>query len=245
MDKKIFTIVTNEKVACGTFRMELECPGVGKMKPGQFVDIALEGKFLRRPISVCDSSEGRLTLIYKVVGEGTSQMSDMRTGAGLELLTGLGNGYDLSECHDAALLVGGGLGAAPLYFLSKELLALGRKVSVVLGFNTKDETILADGFRALGVNLLIATMDGSEGVKGFVTDAIERETLEYDYFYCCGPMPMIRALCTTLDSPGEASLEQRMGCGAGFCYGCSFQTAKGPKRICKDGPVFKKEDILW
>lgn len=245
MDKRIFTITANGKVACGTFRMELECPQEEKMKPGQFVDVALEGKFLRRPISVCDSSIGRLTLLYKVVGSGTRQMSGMGVGEKLELLTGLGNGFDLSACREAALLAGGGIGAAPLFLLCKELLAQGKKVTVALGFNRKDEVVLADEFKALGANLLIATMDGSCGVKGFVTDAIAQARPQYDYFYCCGPMPMMKALCTSLDCRGEASLEQRMGCGAGFCYGCTCQTAGGPRRVCKDGPVFKKEEIVW
>ena len=215
------------------------------VRAGQFIDIAIPGFFLRRPISVCDARGDNLVLYYKVVGAGTQVLSTLPVGTELDTLTGLGNGFRPHACCKTALLVGGGLGAAPLYLLTRELLALNRKVSVVLGFNSAEEIVLADEFRAMGIEPIIATMDGSAGVKGFVTDAIAQAAPTYDYFFTCGPMPMMKALCTTLPTPGQASLEERMGCGGGFCYGCSIQTRSGVQRVCKDGPVFDKEDILW
>ena len=185
-------------------------------------------------------------LLYKTVGEGTRKLATLPVGTQLSVLTGLGRGFDASACTSSALLVGGGLGAAPLYLLAKKLKAQGKKVNVVLGFNKASEIVLEQEFRALCDQLVFSTLDGSVGVKGFVTDAIkEMAGLSYDYFYTCGPMVMMKAVCCALEGPGEASLEERMGCGAGFCYGCSIQTTAGPRRVCKDGPVFNKEEILW
>lgn len=245
MQKLKFTIESNDKVARDTFRLTLHSPEFEPCRSGQFVDVALEGFFLRRPISVCDCERGRLTLLYKTVGQGTLKMSGMLPGETLELLCGLGHGFTVESCRSKALLLGGGLGAAPLHLLAKELISAGRSVSVALGFNTAEEIVLSDEYRALGIAPLIATLDGSVGVKGFVTDAVRRACPEYDFFYTCGPLKMMQAVCSELDRPGEASLEERMGCGAGFCYGCSCHTAVGAKRICKDGPVFRKEDIIW
>ena len=245
MEKIIFTISGNDAVARDTFRLRLRADVPVTVRSGQFVDIALEGFYLRRPISVCDCSPEGLTLVYKTVGAGTRQMSAMRPGETLELLTGLGHGFSPEECSADALLVGGGLGAAPLHLLCKELIAAGKRVSVVLGFNREDEIVLRNEYRALGIEPVIATLDGSVGVKGFVTDAIREAAPKCDFFYTCGPMKMMQAVCAALPCPGEASLEERMGCGAGFCYGCSCHTAVGAKRICKDGPVFRKEDIIW
>lgn len=245
MQKLKFTIESNDKVARDTFRLRLASAEFEACRSGQFVDIALEGFFLRRPISVCDCGPGTLTLLYKTVGAGTGQMSLMRPGEELDLLCGLGHGFTPESCRSKALLLGGGLGAAPLHLLAKELLAAGRSVSVALGFNRADEIVLSDEYRALGITPLIATLDGSAGVKGFVTDAVRQAAPEYDFFYTCGPLKMMQAVCSGLDRPGEASLEERMGCGAGFCYGCSCHTTVGAKRICKDGPVFRKEDIIW
>ena len=245
MQKLRFTIQSNTPVARDTFRMRLSCPEMDPCRSGQFVDIALDGFFLRRPISVCDCGPGSLTLLYKTVGSGTMMLSRMQPGDTLELLCGLGHGFTPESCRAKALLAGGGIGAAPLYLLAKELLAAGRQVSVFLGFNRADEVLLREEFSTLGIRPHIATMDGSEGTKGFVTDAIREAKPEYDFFYTCGPMKMMQAVCGTLDCRGEASLEERMGCGAGFCYGCSCHTMVGAKRICKDGPVFKKEDIIW
>ncbi len=242
MEKQLYTIAENRLVAADTYRLVLS--GKGKVD-GEFVHLEIPGFYLRRPLSVCDSEEGRFTLLYKTVGEGTRVLATLPEGSQLSVLTGLGKGFDASACSKSALLVGGGLGAAPLYLLAKELKRQGKKVTVVLGFNKADEIVLANEFKALCDGFALATMDGSVGVKGFVTDAIRTLDPAYDYFYTCGPMIMMKVVCQALEGPGEASLEERMGCGAGFCYGCSVQTAHGPRRVCKDGPVFKKEEILW
>ena len=245
MEKHIFTIESNLAAADKTFRLELACDDPMLVVPGEFVDIALEGYYLRRPLSICDRRPGHITLIYKTVGQGTAKLAQMVPGEKLDILTGLGKGFDPSACRENALLVAGGLGAAPLYLLCKELKAQGKKVTVILGFNHENEIVLADEYRSLCDSLAIATLDGSVGYKGFVTDVIAAMKPEYDYFYTCGPMVMMKAVCGMLEGDGEASLEERMGCGAGFCYGCSCHTKGGTKRICKDGPVFKKEDIIW
>lgn len=245
MYKNIFRIDGNDAVARNTFRLRLSAGFPLAVQPGQFVDIALDGFFLRRPISVCDCDGESLTLLYKAVGEGTRRMSEMKAGGTLELLHPLGHGFSATACRESALLVGGGLGAAPMHLLCKKLLSEGKKVCVVLGFNTADEVVLREEFSSLGVEPHFATVDGSAGTRGFTTDVIAGLQPEYDFFYCCGPMVMMKNLCAALDSPGEASLEERMGCGAGFCYGCSCHTTVGTKRICKDGPVFRKEDIIW
>ena len=210
--------------------------------PGEFVNIKLDGFYLRRPISVCDVQGDVLTLIYKVVGGGTEAMSKMCAGTELLLLTGLGNGYDLSLSGDHPLLIGGGVGVPPMYWLAKKLLAQGKRVSVVLGFNTEDEVFFEDEFRSLGCDVTVTTVDGSHGVKGFVTDALPDD---FTYFYTCGPMPMFKALNKTVKTSGQFSFEERMGCGFGACMGCSCKTLAGNKRICKDGPVLKKEEIIW
>ena len=243
MNKGSYIIVSNECVAERTFRMVLDGDCSQLARPGQFVDLALEGRFLRRPFSVMEWGDGRLTILYKIVGEGTLQMSSLGAGECLDLLTGLGNGFDASACRHSALLVGGGLGAAPLYMLAKQLLAEGKKVQVVLGFNKASEIVLEEQYRALGVPVAITTVDGSAGSRGFVTAALPSDG--FDYFYTCGPVPMMKAVCSAIGTGGEASLEERMGCGCGICYGCTCRTSGGPKRICKDGPVFKKEDIIW
>ena len=245
MQKRIFHIESNDPVARDTFRLVLRTGGPVVMRSGQFVDIALPGFYLRRPISVSDVLPDGLVLYYKVVGEGTRLMAGMQPGADLELLLPLGSGFHPEKCRGKALLIGGGLGAAPLYLLAKELLALGKGATAVLGFNKAGEICLADELRALDIPVHIATLDGSAGTKGFVTDAIAAVKPEYDRFYTCGPLPMMKAVCLALDAPGDVSLEERMGCGAGFCYGCTVITASGPKRVCADGPVFDKEEVLW
>ena len=243
--KDFYTVVSNVQEAADTFRMVLECPEMPELHAGQFVDIMIDGKYLRRPISVCHAAEGRLTLMYKVVGEGTAVMSGMEPGTKLDIMAPLGNGFNVSACEESALLVGGGLGTAPMYFLANELLAQGKKVNVVLGFNRAPELVLIEDFRGLGIEPMVATMDGSVGTKGFVTDAIAQNKPEYDIFYTCGPLPMMKALCAFTGIHGQCSLEERMGCGAGFCYGCACHTKSGGKRVCKDGPVFDKEEIIW
>ena len=242
MKKALFTIVNNERLAPTVWRMALHGPTEAVTAPGQFVDIALPGRFLRRPISVCDVEGDTLTLLYKVVGGGTEQMAAMAPGQTLDILAGLGNGFDISTAGESPLLIGGGIGAAPLYLLAKKLLAAGKKVRAVLGFNGADEVLYVDEFRALGCGVTVATADGSVGVKGFVTDALPEK---YSYYYACGPKPMLRAVWAKTEGPGQLSFEERMGCGFGACMGCTRQTVNGPKRVCKDGPVFRKEEILW
>lgn len=210
--------------------------------PGQFINIQLEGKFLRRPISVCDYDDKTITVIYKIVGEGTEQLKEMSEGQTLNLLTGLGNGYDISK-STKPLLIGGGVGVPPMYNLARSLINDGQKPCVVLGFNTKDEIFYENEFKQLGCDTYVTTVDGSYGIKGFVTDAMK--DLDYDYFYTCGPLPMFKAVYNATETSGQFSFEERMGCGFGACMGCSCKTKYGNKRICKDGPVLVKEEIIW
>lgn len=243
--KGIYKVVANEPLTPDVWRMVLAGDTQWITRPGQFVNIELEGLYLRRPISISDWSEDTITIIYKVVGRGTEQMRRMSAGQELDVLTGLGNGFDADvECQQP-LLVGGGVGVPPLYRLAKELIARGRKVSVVLGFNTEKEVFYAEEFRALGADVYVSTADGSVGTKGFVTDAIRENGVEFDFFYSCGPLPMLKALCDCTEVSGELSFEERMGCGFGACMGCSCKTLAGNKRICKDGPVMKREEIIW
>ena len=245
MQEVRFTISGNDRIAPQTFRMRLTGDSSGIVGSGEFVGIALDGKYLRRPISVHDCDGESFTIVYKVVGEGTKALSLMQPGATLDILTGLGKGFDTGACPSRALLLGGGVGTAPLYLLAKELRAQGKEVTVVLGFNTAAEVMLTREFEDLGTTVYVATMDGSAGTKGFVTDVLRIKGILYDYFYACGPKPMLKAVCSAVPGPGEVSLEERMGCGAGFCYGCTVQTTHGPRRVCKDGPVFKKEELTW
>ena len=243
MKQSIFTILTNEALTPSVYRMTLSGDTSAITAPGQFVNIRLAGKFLRRPISVCDWEEGKLTVVYKVVGHGTAQMAAMVPGESLDLLTGLGNGYDLSLVGAAPLLVGGGVGVPPMYGLAKHLRAMGKEVQVILGFNTKAEIFYEQEFKDLGCTVTVTTADGSYGVKGFVTDAMKN--MHYSHFCACGPEPMLKALYAASTTSGQMSFEERMGCGFGACMGCSCKTLTGNKRICKDGPVMKKEEILW
>ena len=243
MRESIFKITENAPLTKTVYKMKLQGDVSEITSPGQFVNIKLDGFYLRRPISVCDCEDGILTIIYKVVGKGTEQMSKMTEGEELDILTGLGNGYDISLAGDKPLLLGGGVGVPPLYMLCKRLIAEGKKVSVVLGFNTEDEVFCEEEFKALGAEVFVTTVDGSYGVKGFVTDAMK--DIDYSYFYTCGPEPMLKAIFKASKSSGQFSFEERMGCGFGACMGCSCKTVTGYKRICKDGPVLKKEEILW
>ena len=242
MKQGIYKILYNFELAPGVFRMVLEGDTSALLAPGQFVNIKLEGHFLRRPISVCDCEDGLLTILYKVVGGGTEQMSEMKKGS-LDILTGLGNGYDLELAGDHPLFIGGGVGVPPMYMPAKMLRAAGKRVSVILGFNTRDEVFYEDEFRALGCDVIVTTVDGSHGIKGFVTGAMEN--VDYSYFYTCGPEPMLRAVYGASKTSGQFSFEERMGCGFGACMGCSCKTVTGNKRICREGPVLVKEDILW
>lgn len=242
MKQSLFEIIENVPLTENVYRMKLRGDISANTAPGQFINIKLDGLYLRRPISVCDCADGIYTIIYKVVGKGTAQMSEMREGT-LDVLTGLGNGYDTSLSGENPVLLGGGVGVPPLYLLAKKLIGEGKKVSVILGFNTKDEIFYEEEFRALGADVIVTTVDGSYGVKGFVTDAMR--DMEYTYFYTCGPEPMLKAIYNTAYTSGQLSFEERMGCGFGACMGCSCKTLYGNKRICKDGPVLVKEEIIW
>ena len=242
MKQSIFEIRSQIALTDNVYKMVLAGDTSAITAPGQFVNIRLEGFFLRRPISVCDYDNATLTIIYKVVGHGTELMSRMEPGQQLDILTGLGNGYDLSLAGDRPVLLGGGVGVPPLYRLAKELIAQEKTVSVVLGFNTASEVFYADEFRALGCDVTVTTVDGSYGTKGFVTDALPEN---YTYFYTCGPEPMLKAVYRAALTSGQMSFEERMGCGFGACMGCSCKTLTGYKRICKDGPVMRKEEIAW
>jgi len=238
------TVLSNVNIAKNVWKMVLTGDVAGNA-PGQFVNIKLEGLYLRRPISVCDCTETELTIIYKVVGKGTEQMAAMPAGTVLDVLTGLGNGYDLTKAGDAPLLIGGGVGVPPMYMAARKLREEGKAVTVILGFNTAEEVFYADEFAALGCTVYVATADGSMGDKGFVTDVMKNRELTYSYFYTCGPEPMLRAVYNASVTSGQCSFEERMGCGFGACMGCSCKTKYGNKRICKDGPVLEKEEIIW
>ncbi len=242
MKDTFFTIKENLKIAKNVYKMTLAGDTSAIKNPGEFINIRLEGFYLRRPISVYDVSDSAVTIIYKVVGKGTQVMSRMAVGERLQVLTGLGNGYDLSLSGERPLLIGGGVGVPPMYLLAKRLLDQDKRVSVILGFNTEDEVFGEDAFQALGCDVTVTTVDGSHGVKGFVTDALPDS---YTYFYTCGPEPMLKAVYKATATSGQFSFEERMGCGFGACMGCSCKTITGYKRICKDGPVLKKEEILW
>ena len=242
MKQGFFTITENYALTSSVYRMELEGDTSAITNCGQFVDLRLPEKYLRRPISVCDYAEGKLTLIYKVVGSGTEIMASLPVGTQLDVLTGLGNGYDTSLSGQNPVLVGGGVGVPPMYNLCRKLVAEGKQPQVVLGFNTAEEIFLADEFRALGVDVHVATADGSVGTKGFVTDVIRN--LNYSYFYSCGPMPMFKAMEKVMQTSGQYSFEERMGCGFGACMGCTIQVKSGYARVCKDGPVFFREEVF-
>ena len=242
MKQGIFEILSNTPLTDSVYKMVLSGDTSAVTNCGQFVNIQLAGKFLRRPISVCDYDESTLTIIYKAVGSGTEQMSAMIPGEKLDILTGLGNGYDISLSGDHPVLLGGGVGVPPMYNLAKKLVDQGKKVTVILGFNTQSEIFYENEFKALGCDVAVTTVDGSYGIKGFVTDALP---VSYSYFYTCGPEPMLKAVYKATSTSGQMSFEERMGCGFGACMGCSCKTLTGYKRICKEGPVMKKEEILW
>ena len=243
MKQSIFTVLSNEKIAVNTFKTVLEGDTSAITASGQFVNIKLDGFYLRRPISVCDYDGESLTIIYKVVGKGTEYMAGLSKGDKLDILTGLGNGYDLTKSGNNPLLIGGGAGVPPMYNLCRKLLAEGKKPTVIMGFNTSDEIFYEEEFKKLGAEVIVATADGSKGVIGFVSDAMKG--VSYSYIYTCGPEPMLKAVYNAAESGGQFSFEERMGCGFGACMGCSCETKYGNKRICKDGPVLDKEEIIW
>ena len=242
MIQSLFTITENVCLAKNIWRMRLQGDTSAITAPGQFVNLKLDGLYLRRPISICDWDETSLTILYKVVGKGTRQMAAMKEGS-LNLLTGLGNGYDLNKAGENPVLIGGGVGVPPMYLLCRKLVEAGKKVTVILGFNTKNEIFYEEKFKALGADVVVTTADGSYGIRGFVTNAMEN--LTYSYFYACGPEPMLKAVYKASTTSGQMSFEKRMGCGFGACMGCSCKTITGYKRICKEGPVMEKEEILW
>lgn len=243
MKKGIFRVISNEPLTNNVFIIKLLGDTSAIESAGQFVNIALTGKYLRRPISVCDKNGDELTLIYKTVGAGTEQMSYLTAGDKLDILTGLGNGYDLSLSGKNPVLIGGGVGIPPLYLLCKQLINQNKTVSVILGFNDKNEIFFEKEFKNLGAKVYVTTVNGSYGTKGFVTDILK--DIEYSYFYACGPEPMFRAIDKKAVTSGQYSFEERMGCGFGACMGCSCKTLTGNKRICKEGPVMKREEIIW
>ena len=242
MKQRILTIRENRPLTASVYLLKLSGLELEEQKPGQFINILLPGRFLRRPVSVYDWEPGSVTVIYKTVGRGTEQLSSMKAGETLDVLTGLGNGYDLTRAGERPLLLGGGVGVPPLCLLARRLTEQGKTVTAVLGFNTRKEVFAEEAFRALGCRVTVTTADGSYGTKGFVTDVLPAE---YSYFYACGPEPMLKAVYKVTKTSGQFSLEERMGCGFGACMGCSLRTASGPRRVCREGPVFTKEEILW
>ncbi len=243
MYQGIYEIISNKQLTDSIYEMVLKGDTSSITAPGQFINIKLDGFYLRRPISICDYDDSTITIIYKVVGSGTEVMSKMNSGEVLDVLCGLGNGFDTSKSMDKPVLIGGGVGVPPMYNLCKKLISEGKNTTVILGFNKKDEIFYEDEFKKLGATVKVTTVDGSYGIKGFVTDAL-KETA-YSYFYTCGPMPMFKAIEATALTSGQYSFEERMGCGFGACMGCSCKTKYGNKRICKDGPVLEREEIIW
>ena len=243
MTQGIYEILSNVKIARDVYEMILSGDTSAITAPGQFINIKIEGLYLRRPISICDWDDKTITILYKTVGEGTYRLAEMEAGKKLDILVGLGNGFDVNKGGENPLLVGGGVGTPPMYGLCKRLIAMGKKPTVILGFASKDDVLYEEKFKALGVNVLVATADGTYGVKGFVTTAMEG--VDFSYFYACGPIPMLKALYDATDVSGELSFEERMGCGFGACMGCTCKTKYGNKRICRDGPVLAKEEIIW
>lgn len=243
MYQGFYEIKSSVKLTESIYKMVLEGDTSSIIAPGQFINIKLDGLYLRRPISICDYDDNTITIIYKVVGEGTNLMSKMNAGEKLDVLCGLGNGFDTSKSLDKPVLIGGGVGVPPMYNLCKKLITEGKKVTVILGFNKQDEIFYENEFKKLGAEVYVTTVDGSYSIKGFVTDALKN--IDYSYFYTCGPMPMFKAIKATVVTSGQYSFEERMGCGFGACMGCSCKTKYGNKRICKDGPVLESEEIIW
>ncbi len=243
MKQGIYKILENKALTSNVYKMVLEGDTSAITAPGQFINIKLDNFFLRRPISICDYDDKTITIIYKVAGKGTEVLSSMNSNDKLDILVGLGNGYNLDKNYNKVLLIGGGVGVPPLYNLAKTLKNNDKNVEVILGFNTKEEIFYEDEFKRLGCNVKVTTADGSYGIKGFVTTAMEE--IDYEYFYTCGPEPMLKAIYNASKTSGEFSFEERMGCGFGACMGCSCKTLYGNKRICKDGPVLVKEEIIW
>ena len=245
MNQVLLTVASNRALTKDVYEMTLTGDISEITRPGQFVNIKLDGTYLRRPISVCDwdEAEGKLTIIYKVVGHGTEYMAKLGAGAVLDVLTGLGNGFDTAKSGNAPVVIGGGVGVPPMYGLAKRLIAEGKKVTAILGFNTASEIFYEEEFKALGCETIVTTVDGSHGIKGFVTAALAE--CDSSFFYTCGPAPMLKAVYNESRTDGQLSFEERMGCGFGACMGCSCKVKYGSLRICKDGPVLDKEIVIW
>ncbi len=244
MQQSLFEIVSNRKLVENVYEMVLRGDVSHITAPGQFINIKLDGYFLRRPISVCNLEGDCVTIIYKTVGRGTEYMAGLAAGAKLDILTGLGNGYDLEKCGENPVLIGGGAGVPPMYYLARRLIAAGKKPTAILGFNVQAEVFYEEEFRALGIDVIVTTVDGSYGVKGFVTDGL-KQVEACSHICACGPEPMLKAIYNASEASGQFSFEERMGCGFGACMGCSCKTKYGNTRICKDGPVLLKEEIIW
>ncbi len=244
MKQGLYTILENKNIAPDTWRMVLEGDTSAITAPGQFLNIKLEGHFLRRPISISDWDETSVTIIYKILGMGTEEMTHLPAGAVLDILMGLGNGFSTDKSGERPLVIGGGVGIPPMFNLTKKLLAEGKKPVVILGFNRKEDMFYTEEFEALGAEVIVATADGNFGVPGFVTDAVKTVS-GYTYFFTCGPLPMLEALDKVVETSGQYSFEERMGCGFGACMGCTCKTKYGHKRICKDGPVLEREEVVW
>ena len=242
MKQGIFTVTENSPLTARVSRLILQGDVSAIRRPGQFVQLKLEGLYLRRPFSVCDRDSDSFTVLFETVGKGTEKLRNIKTDTKLDVLTGLGNGFDPDAGGDIPLLIGGGTGLSPLYWLAKELLNRKKRPTALLGFNTVSDVFYADAFRSLGLETVVTTVDGSYGIRGFVTDAMARE---HSGFYTCGPEAMMKAVCASTDMPGQLSLDRRMGCGFGACMGCTVKTKNGLRRICKDGPVLSREEVLW
>lgn len=243
MKNVIYEIESNEYLTSNVLKMKLLGDTTAITAPGQFINIKIDSLFLRRPISIYDWDENSVTIIYKVVGKGTELMAKMKKGDSLDCLVGLGNGFDMSLAGDKPVVIGGGVGVPPMFGVAKRLIAGGKEVTAILGFNKADEIFAKEEFEKIGARTIVTTVDGSVGIEGFVTDALE--SIDYSYVYTCGPEPMLKAVYNRSKTSGQFSFEERMGCGFGACMGCSCKTKYGNKRICKEGPVLVLEEIIW
>lgn len=243
----VLTIISKTQLCSDVYEMVLQGKEASYVSnPGQFINIKLNDSlqpYLRRPMSISDYSDDTITIVFRVVGEGTKILKEKQVGDQLDCLIGLGNGFEVKKDHKA-ILIGGGLGTPPLYKLGKELVKQGVEVTTVLGFNSKENVFYEDKFKELG-NCYIATMDGSVGQKGTVVDVINQVGLTFDTYYTCGPEPMLKALVKEYPDNGQLSFEARMGCGFGACMGCSCKVKEKPyKRICVEGSVLSSSEVI-
>ena len=244
MKRAVFTVLGNERISADVFDLRLSGDTSELVGSGQFVNADIPDLYLRRPISICDYSPGEMRLVIKIVGKGTQKMASLKEGDPVDLLVPLGNGFDTAKSGKTPYLFGGGVGVAPMVRLAKDLIGQGKKTTVVLGFNSSSDVILYDDYcRIVGKeNVFVTTVDGSFGQKGFVTEVNADGA---SFVYSCGPLPMMKALDKAIECGAEYSFESRMGCGFGACMGCTLASAGGPVRVCREGPVFRKGEILW